>query len=960
MSQTVNETGFGVIKVPGSYVQTKVIDNQAGALSTGVIALIGEADAGPDFTQETTLPSFGPDELSAVQAKYGSGPIVDAFFRATVASNDPLITNTFTRAIIVKTNVSTKASTSLTRAGLSNYSVIGSKNYGALENQIAVQVVSVAEVAPTTGLFTYVPAHQQVILSMRANGGAKTNVTIAANTGPDSIPALVNAANSDVLCTGGVNRAVIGAGSIGATISLVASGLSATISLSTGSWAVTPQVGDTLVIPNNLDYGIAVSPSSVLMVAAAANRGTYVVTAATSNSVTATKVRDYGAATISSPVNKSAAILDVDEIVVYSPLKVDIVKGVDRSVLTTGLVSVNIAAAVSGSTMTLTLGTGSVWSALPQAGDLLFVPASGPLSTNAGWYSVTSATTGTAAGASTITSTRLSNGSPSAVGATALTAITNFQVYKPAIDGVGKSLELYDGGGTETLATTPLKFMALSPNANVSWISTAVSPVLLTSATQTSTTLSASRSSTSSSESVTAGGDVIVRVGYKGNGLATTGSLTISGTTLTTTVVGGNGSNLSIDLKQFGTIGDLVSFINAQPGYVASASSNAVASRPLIYTLSDGTKATVLDKATWGIASELGSAAGRIKNDGYSLWSVVNSDMNLIQLGTSATLASVPSAGLPETQALTFLTSGAKGATTNSTVQAGLVALERVTANFVVPLFSRDATTDIAQGLTEATSTYTISQIHDLVKTHVLLMSQVKRRKWRQAFLSFKGSFTQARAAAATVASAKASVCFQDIIATSAAGDSVQFQPWMAAVLAASMQAGGFNEPIVKKVVNVSGVLMADGSYGDSIGEQESALDAGLLPLELATGIGIRWVSDQTTYAADNNFVYNSVQAVYMVDALAALISSRMERKFVGRPLSQVPAAVMRAYLESVMREALALGITAPSDGAEQGFKDASIEIRAPAAYVKVTASLDSGLYFVLTTAFVTKVTSAA
>jgi hypothetical protein len=975
MANQVNDADFGVIKAPGSYVQTKVIDNQAGTLSTGVIALIGEADSGPDFTQETSLVddcSFGPDAFASVQQKYGSGPLVDAFFRAAQASNDPLIPNSFTRAILVKTNPSTRGTLDLERAGLTDFATVSSKNLGASENQVSVLVATEEEVAPTTGLFSYVPAHQQVIVSARVNGGAKVNLTLAANTGPatavgtleSSAGASFNTISSKLYATGGVNRNVIAGGSIGATIGLVATGNSVVISLATGSWAVTPSVGDTLVIPNNNDYGIAIAANSVIAGGSGQNRGSYIVTAATSNSVTATKVRDYGAATVTAPVNDSGPIADVDEIVCFSPVELKVVDGVDRNVLS-GLVAVTVAGTASGQNLTLTLGTGSVWAAMPQAGDLVILPASAPAAwrasaVNTGIYQVVSATSGTGVGASTLTMTRLSNGAPTSFSATAIAATTDLVVLKPEVDGLGKSLELSDGGGTEALATTPLKFMALVPNTNVSWISTTLAPVLLTSATEASTTLTASKSSTNTSEVVQFGGDIMMAVGYKGAGLATTGSLTISGTTLTTTVVGGNGQNLTVDLKQFATIGDLVSYLNAQPGYVAAAADNAVALKPLLFKKKDGTKITVLDKGTFTIASELGSKPGRIKNDGYATWLEMQ-DLSLLMLGTSTTVETIPSAGMPEAQALSFLSGGAKGSTTNANVQAALAALERVRVNFVVPLFSRDATLDFAQGLTESGSTYTIAQIHDLTKSHAVAMSAIKRRKWRQAFLSVKGSFNEAKAAARNVVSFRAAMTFQDVKGTNSQGEAAQFQPWMAAVLAASMQAGGFNEPIVKKLVNVSGVLLDDNSYGDSISDQEEALDSGLLPLELAEGAGFRFLSDQTTYGpVDSNFVYNSVQAVYMMDVLAALIADRMERKFVGRPLSAVPAGVIRSFLEAVMREALLLKITAPSDGAEQGFKDASVVIRAPAAYVTVTASLGTGLYYVLNTAFITKVEQSA
>lgn len=305
-----------------------------------------------------------------------------------------------------------------------------------------------------------------------------------------------------------------------------------------------------------------------------------------------------------------------------------------------------------------------------------------------------------------------------------------------------------------------------------------------------------------------------------------------------------------------------------------------------------------------------------------------------------------------------FLSGAAKGGTTNAIITSVFNALQKVKGNFVVPLFSRDATADIAEGLTESSSTYTISSIHSAARSHAYTMSQPKRRGWRQAFLSVKGTFAQAKAAAQNIADSRCSMTFQDVRAPNASGDLVQFQPWMAAVLAASMQAGGFNEPIVKKFVAINGVVFSDTSYGDDISSQENAILAGLLPLETVDSGGYRWVTDQTTYSIDNNFVYNSIQAMYMMDTLAALISDRMERRFIGRSLADITAGTMGAYLQGIMREALNLKITAASIGAPNGYKNAKVSITAPYADVQVEASLGTGLYFILNTAFITRVES--
>src|SRR3954469_16989118 len=87
-------TDQGQFNIPGAYADFGTEETNSGLATTGVVLLVGEADAGPDYTLESDLDanSFGPDEESAVIAKYGSGWIVDAFKAACSPSKDPDIT----------------------------------------------------------------------------------------------------------------------------------------------------------------------------------------------------------------------------------------------------------------------------------------------------------------------------------------------------------------------------------------------------------------------------------------------------------------------------------------------------------------------------------------------------------------------------------------------------------------------------------------------------------------------------------------------------------------------------------------------------------------------------------------------------------------------------------------------------------------------------------------------------
>jgi hypothetical protein len=329
-----------------------------------------------------------------------------------------------------------------------------------------------------------------------------------------------------------------------------------------------------------------------------------------------------------------------------------------------------------------------------------------------------------------------------------------------------------------------------------------------------------------------------------------------------------------------------------------------------------------------------------------------------VQMGNPIAAAS---AGLPEVQSMVFLSGASRGGSTDARVASAIDAMEKIRGNFLVPLFSRDATNDVAEGLTHTSSSYTIDGINAYAKSHVLALSTTKRRRHRQALLSKKCSFTNAKLAANNLASARCTLCFQDVKAVGVDGSVHQFQPWAGAVLAAAMQAAGFYKPIVKKFINCTGVLAADGSYSDQMMSQvEDALLNGLLVAEQAETGGFRWVSDQTTYGVDSSFIYNSLQAIYGMDTISLTIAQRMENAFVGQSLADVSAGLMLSFLSGIMRDLYRLKLITSSDDAPAGYKNASIQISAPSALVSLECKPSTGLYFILINSYFTAVTQSA
>lgn len=491
-----------------------------------------------------------------------------------------------------------------------------------------------------------------------------------------------------------------------------------------------------------------------------------------------------------------------------------------------------------------------------------------------------------------------------------------------------KSLELAETGGSVASIAQNVD------TTEVTWISTSSTPVVLTSSAERRILAQIRRQSDGVSNDVNAGGDVVFRIGYKG----TSATMTISSTNLTTSVSGGTGSSLNLRLSDFRRLSDLASYINSQTGYTASVAT----------ALYGQLSPTVLDRGTFTIASEQGAPTGRIKRDAYDL------DKKLTE-GTIVSLSQRAAGGLPgNTTSWVYLTGGTMGATTNAQVLAAIDACTKLRGNFVIPLFSQNAVLDIEDGLTDDASTYEIDAIHAAVSSHVLEMSKLKRRRHRQGFCSIRAGFSEAKLAAQNIANYRVSMTFQDVRALAADGSIKQFQPWMGAVLAAGMQAAGFYRSLVHKGIKANGAFVVDGSFSDqSDTDREEAIQNGLLAMQRPDTGGLRWNSDQTTYALDGSFVYNSIQAIYAADTVALTIAQRMERAFVGQSVADVSAAVAMSYLQGIMADLKTLKLIAASDDAPLGYKNAKILISGNVMKIELEAKLAGAILFIpITTSF--------
>ena len=915
MAININFNGASIRK-PGSYSKTSV--NLTGGFPlapAGTVAIVGEADKGmPGSADDIRQNFFSPEQFADVVAKYSSGPIVDAFRLLVVHSSDARIVNGAQRVYIYKTNISTVASGTLATA----YGAITSKNYGRDENTISFQTtLAQAEAGPAIASFSLMVDENVTAssLKVRVNGKHSDTVAIPAATTPAAfITAFNSAVGADLVASGGTNRAILTAGNTGATktIGLTASvnGSVITLALANTTWAVTPTINDTLYIP-----------AGSILANTATNVGGYLITAASTTGLTALKLSDtttaavtvaptlitgatdvyafspitltYGATT---PAGVGAAVelIDGGAAKAFGDL---IYGGSDRSILSSTQVTngSQLKFTKVGTALDAVIQIDTAFAAMPSVGDLLVIRGDSVIAgtlANIGTYQVTAATTNTI-------------------------SVTKFF-------GVANSLVTV--AYTDILATTDVE-------AFLGILSTSAIPNIITSVSEPQVTITANRQSDGTTEtSVALGGTIALKMGYDGDDTSVA-TVSISSTKLTTAVTLGSGANLSMTLADYNTIQEMVDYINSQTGYTAAAGSNVLAGYP----------PSILDQVSAvGICStNSDSMPGRIKKDSYEVQGFFD---NTILVDLSRTIF----VGLPVVMSSAlFLAGGAKGGTTAASVVAGIDELQKVRINTLVPLFSRDASYDILDELTEVSSSYQISAINAAAKSHVLLMSDTKHRSERNAFCSYSGAYAAAKTESTTLANERVSLCIQDVKVLKTDGTLGWVAPWGLGCVAAGMQAGAqIGEPMTFKFVNISGVR----STGfDPTTQFDDGIDNGLLFVEQPSQGGFRIVVGNTTYGKDANFVYNRISVLYAADSVAYNLRSQLESIFVGVGLANASAASIKNTTISILNTFRSAGLIVGDDtNGGSGFKNLLVRVNGNVVSIDVTITPVQGIDFIL------------
>lgn len=917
----------GTLVIPSAPASWETAPANSGVSTTGVVILVGESDIGPDYSSESdiTLNYFGPRQYAAVQAKYGSGHLVDAYRALTAPSLDVAVRGSPSSVFIVKTNKGVKAA-----GALGSYGVLQAKKEGDLGNLIGYSTSeSVAQVLPSVSAAYVLDASSETI-KVFSNGASPF---ILPTTPGYVTPTLAATGLLNYLLTG-VNQSftkgvMISGGTlyqpcnaVTGNISVAVLGSTITISLASSTWYVQPVIGQTLKIPSG----------SVISGAGAVNEGFYVVLSSTLNTVVAKKLKDLAGGVPPLPIAVSATPVSSIAFQTYDQLTFTSAKGQVRATQS-GITTWS--GSVSGANFIIALTTAlETWSATPEVGDLCKFQRSGAY----WWFRVVSATT---------TTVTLSQIAPT----TTVLAITGFvseavststiSFLNSNIAGVGQSLSFY-----RSAASTGVQFYG--SDANPSAISS--TGAIYTSTAERKVSINVIRSADNINESWSAGGDVVLTIG-KDDTVNQPISIS-SGHILTL------GTATTIDIRRFRTIGDLAIYIDTLTDWYAAA--NPAFKQMSPETVIDHITVTAPaaeDETSAANQQLIGAMPCRIKKDAYSIMTSV-SGSRAVEFAPT-----LPVTGLPDPYIVTglaFLSGGSKGNSTNAGIQLALNAAGLCRGNFVVTLFSQDATADIASDETESTSTYDINTINAALSDHVARYSQFKVRKPRQGFASYRGTYAASKLAAQNLANFRIACNFLDVNVLGTNG--LQwFQPWMGSVVEAGMQAAGFYRPLFNKSINISGARQNAGDFATADDDAvEDALLNGLTVIRSRDGGGFSFVKDNTTYGVDENFVLNSVQATYVADVVAQTTSQRMERAFIGQSFADVSPTVAMSFFKNIMANLKSIKLITASSDAPSGYKNVIIEIQAPAMLVSAEVKLATGVYFVPINFLVTQVVGSA
>ena len=868
--------------VPGVYDTFRVANSLPAPVPAGrSVVLLAESDQGiPGSGLDLRLNFF--TDYNTVKAYYGNGAICDAAKALFTNQPSPAFAGSVQRLYIWKTNQTTRATKAI--AGPSGYGSLAAAVYSEAGNFIKSQILNSTPVLPTTS-FSYLPTPRAATYDVTVNGVRAAAISLLADATPAAMAAALNSV-SGLSATGGTSKADI-TGSVDLSLSASGDVLTMTKTGGGGSFSAVGLPGDIAVI----------SFTSGLAGAGSANSGVYRVESWSTTQVALRQLKHTNATT-----EVAAAAFDLTaqsgasdpDLSLYSPIVVtQTAAPVTGQAATLEIAAANgdlsatgdllqydnlstllsVASAAIGTITATVPGVGQLalqlatanWTTTPKAGDAVRIertsPVAGASKENVGLYTVVSAT--------------------------------------------GNSLLLDSCYG---LAPVAVATTILGGNqAPVQWapasVSTSLAGKTLLGASEGQAWVLATRTTDGASFPATkVGGVTAMTVSYN-SGTDTSATLTIDQNRVLT-ITPSTSPAVTVRTAKYKTLQMLVDYLNTQANVTATIPDNRNKQLPT----------QVLDEVQTMpcFGSTLTPAGnGRIKKDYYDWTQLFAQNTGFLSFapGSMTYLA-----GLPAGEATaSFLSGAALGATSDGDIQAGLDKALKIDVRMVLPAFSRDAVLDIADGLTDASSSYSIDAIIANVKSHVATASSTLNKRERFGMLSYDNTFAATLQKVASIGYERCQMTFQQVASTDSNGASTYFLPWMAAAV---MTAGRCQAPLGTSLLNKSFGLTGVRHTGlqtlyptdsqlatedfdpeDTTGQMTQAIEAGLLVLQAVSGSGIVLGSpDLSTRSKDNDpqaWVYERVNVLFTCDEVRQTLRSTLHN-FIGNRQSDTPLAVVK------------------------------------------------------------------
>ncbi len=421
----------------------------------------------------------------------------------------------------------------------------------------------------------------------------------------------------------------------------------------------------------------------------------------------------------------------------------------------------------------------------------------------------------------------------------------------------------------------------------------------------------------------------MLTIDYTGAGSAA--DLTIQNDTLAVAVTGAPGDVISIPLagKTIQDVVDILENFNGGASYDAATTLKLAASTPASRLDPISTPLSILSVQT-------------LRAQQQELLDIINTESQLIT-ATKVTNVEGTIAAIPRT----FLSGGARGASTNTNFQSAFDALLAFRCNTVVPLISRDASALSSLGETDPASTFTVDAVNLQAVTHCITASNTKNRSERNCYVSKKASFSASQDASLDLNHERSSMLFQDVEVLDASGNLVFKDPWAAACIVAGIQAGTpVGTPATFKFINANGIDHQDYNAKTQI---DLAIQQGLTPLEEVDSGGFRVVVHNTTYSKDANFVFNRVSVLEAADTVAYNLRQQLEAIFVGEKARTGSAQAIYNTVVAIMSTFLNDEIIVGDDtNGGLGWKNLTVTINGNVANVDITITPVQGIDFVL------------